>query len=208
MKKSILYLFLLNHLLSFSQVSIVDLSIYPAGPSDQDTIYLISLTGMSNSPINVVNEQITDNGNHFVVEVCQWAGPGHAYMELPDTFLLGVKPAGTYQVYFKANGTFCNNSSDIYVDSISFQIGHSITIENEKEESLMIYPNPVTKGILFFSHPGTAEVYFIYDSAGNKIIEWNSNQQKAIDVSSLQAGVYFIHAYDSGILFREKFIIQ
>lgn len=208
MKRSILILFILNHLLSFGQVSIIDLSIYPAFPSDQDTIYLISLTGMSNSPINVVYEQVTDNGNHFIVEVCQGAGPGDAYMELPDTFLLGVKPAGTYQVYFKANGTFCNNSSDIYVDSISFQIGYSNMIENVKEDSLMIYPNPVTEGILFFNHPGSAEIYYIYDSTGKKIIEWKSNQQTAIDVSSLQAGIYLIHAYDSGILFTEKFIVK
>jgi hypothetical protein len=187
-------------------VSIFDLSIQPSNPSDQDSIFLHSLTGMSNSPITVQSENVADSGSFFIVDVCQWAGPGDAYMELPDTFYLGTKPPGHYKVYFIGNGTYCGGFQDNWIDSIEFDIGYASL--NEKSSRIDVYPNPSNTGKINITGIHLPYKYQLIDTKGSIIRQETISDADQVDLANVPSGIYFLILNSEGIINRQKIVIQ
>ena len=76
--------------------------------------------------------------------------------------------------------------------------------------SFRLYPNPTSKYLTIDNSDLENKHlrYAIYNSAGQKINDgaMNSTNQKNIDVSNLQNGVYFINVSDGNRTFSNKFI--
>jgi hypothetical protein len=97
------------------------------------------------------------------------------------------------------------NSQNLHVLKINNPPAWLSVYEKEKLETIAIYPNPV-KDILTFSSNGIEiENSEIIDLNGNVLLT-NFNSEK-IDISSLEAGMYFIRFKTAfGRVFQEKFI--
>ncbi|WP_179338497.1 T9SS type A sorting domain-containing protein [Winogradskyella ludwigii] len=74
----------------------------------------------------------------------------------------------------------------------AFLVGESLSIDsNDDFNKLALFPNPVKQNFKLSKEIASA---VIYNTNGNKILEFKSNQT-SFDVASLTEGVYFIKAY-------------
>lgn len=83
-------------------------------------------------------------------------------------------------------------------------------IEEPKQNTISVYPNPASKFILVESGTKTETQYEIYNFAGQKIKTGNINKtgQQLISTESLNEGQYFIRIYsDNKILGIQKFVV-
>ena len=79
--------------------------------------------------------------------------------------------------------------------------------ENQIIGSLEIYPNP-TEEKIYIGHTETILGYTVLDLSGTLIYHSSKPNSKtlSIDVSALEAGVYFVQIVSKGKIFLEKFI--
>jgi hypothetical protein len=87
-----------------------------------------------------------------------------------------------------------------------------VTLESGLDESMLekvnFYPNPVSK-ILNVDVPNTGSIISIYNALGETVIEIEAARKHVqIDVSELNAGLYFIKLEDSGEVVVSKFYKQ
>lgn len=82
--------------------------------------------------------------------------------------------------------------------------------EEKADHSVTLFPNPAQNEIHFNSLKENITQIEIYDILGNKILSRaNETKQMTINLSELQNGVYFIHAYSNNYLLGiEKFVIS
>lgn len=79
------------------------------------------------------------------------------------------------------------------------------SVDNVDGEALVIFPNPATAVINIV---GDYEMVIIYNVSGKQVMEV-SNSSKQLNVSGLNAGIYFIEATDEiGNIYRTKVIIK
>jgi bacillolysin len=81
----------------------------------------------------------------------------------------------------------------------------SINNVDEIDGDFMIYPNPVTDGMLNVRVPSETASYSIINLLGQTVLKGEVSQQ-AINVSSLNAGVYIIEVNDGEEVNNQKFI--
>lgn len=74
---------------------------------------------------------------------------------------------------------------------------------------LLIFPNPITKGMAFIRCSYCTEIQ-LYDNKGVLISETFFNKHidsKAIDVSDLSNGIYFVNIHTNGVVERKKILV-
>ena len=100
------------------------------------------------------------------------------------------------------NNTISSQEVYYYIDNVSVYDMATMGIEQlkTKNEQLEIYPNPANKILSIVSSSKTEKIT-MFDLLGNEILQ---TQQKEIDVSAFQNGVYFLQIGNS----TQKFIVQ
>lgn len=102
------------------------------------------------------------------------------------------------------------NYGSIYDFDITVTNNLSVTdVTDQQEGSLEIYPNPV-KNYLNISNPKKYEIrkISVYSASGQIVIQEDVKAQdnKGIDVSALDKGVYYIDVETSGTRYTNKFL--
>ena len=81
------------------------------------------------------------------------------------------------------------------------------SLENNKQESISIYPNPATDFITIANKSNKLLNMYIFDISGKKIMQQSFSSSKKIDISKLESGVYFIQLMDqTETVYTEKLI--
>jgi hypothetical protein len=133
--------------------------------------------------------------------------PEEATVQLPDS----VTGVGYIYVIADYLGTFSHLESHLENNIVKIPIiiqEIPSGIPDEREEFLVLYPNP-TSGVLNVKVPTVklGQVFEVFDSSGNKVREIRSDQNNtSIDVSDLVAGVYLLHL--SGAEKFQKFLVN
>lgn len=122
-------------------------------------------------------------------------------------------PSGGAENYVESNPS----PTDITIPSLNYCSSVSVDEVNaQANKSFIVYPNPTKNSLVIdFSTLKSKNngFYIIYDINGkaigsNKINSINSKTNETVDVSSLNAGTYFIELTVDGISSLEKFIIS
>jgi hypothetical protein len=113
--------------------------------------------------------------------------------------------SGTYTVQVTHKGTLQSGSQSVSLIVSGFNTAVLSTPQNAMDK-FTIFPNPVS-GLLNLN-TGSTEVsnFSVFDLSGKSInLKFDSNA-KTVDVSNLQAGVYFIRFSANGQFFTKKFV--
>jgi hypothetical protein len=73
-------------------------------------------------------------------------------------------------------------------------------VEKDNLVNLIVYPNP-TSGVLYVKGLKNVENYILLDVIGRMVKTGNIENKKALDISILNAGTYFIKIQDKMIKF-------
>ena len=121
----------------------------------------------------------------------------HIYNAQPGVYTIQVKHKGSLQSGSQNFSLIANGSTALVLNTNEYEI----------DKSISLYPNP-TSNVLNFDASDFTEIsqVQIIDLSG-KIINTNFNlNQKSIDVSNLQTGVYFIKFTTNNEIITKKFI--
>lgn len=117
--------------------------------------------------------------------------------DFDDTQNLTNVPAGNYTVVV-SQGNGCTTTASATVDS---QLG----LENRNNQ-LSVYPNPANSEITI-SKQGEFN-YSLMDASGRIIIAGIATNNKTIDVSTIEAGMYFVKVIQNGQTSNIQLIVQ
>jgi hypothetical protein len=103
--------------------------------------------------------------------------------------------AGQNNLVFALKGT-SDYGNSLFVDNVKFENSSVLSVNNfEQTKSLIYYPNPVNDKLVLKSQSIISNV-IVSDILGHKVIEENVNGfTKAIDMTILQSGTYFINVF-------------
>ncbi|GEM_PF-1608536 len=119
------------------------------------------------------------------------------------------------------NGGFVAESTSFNLYSIKDQNGSegfnlngyqlrevaSLSTKDNTVNNIKVYPNPVKKGIIYISNLSKELDYQIINVQGKTLKSGRTSESKTIDVSELNAGLYFITMNDEKSSTTKKFII-
>ncbi len=113
--------------------------------------------------------------------------------------------SGQYTLTVNHKGTLTNGSQSFSL--ILTGTGVSLNTNSNEFKQISIYPNP-TNNILNFNTEDLIEIsdISIFDVTGKVISTKYNLNQKTIDVSNLQSGVYFVRFATNGQFINKKFI--
>lgn len=166
-----------------------------------DTNYKIVVTCSSSGTVKLYVDNVlklTKSGTN----INTWTNAG---------LLLSFKGSAFDGTNVTPEGDFASNARDArtYVDNIAFYEGelsssevtqlfnsgnNTLSVNEQKINSLKIYPNPV-KDVMNFSSQDVKTVV-IYSVLGSKVMTKNSTNS-SVDLSTLKAGVYFVNCFDA-----------
>ena len=112
-----------------------------------------------------------------------------------------LSPNGT--IFIQSNKSSCNSRSEIEnaCEAIGIQ-------DLNFASGLSIYPNPAKNEIIISNRNEiTINEIIIYNHLGQKVLD-GEKQKKHIDISKLDAGIYFLELVGEGFVVREKVIIR
>jgi hypothetical protein len=98
----------------------------------------------------------------------------------------------------------------IIADELRIDATPNFTLGNQSNEitGLRVYPNPVSNGTLFIETAENAEkTVTVFDVLGKKVLSTSTNDN-AINVGSLNAGVYIIQITEEGKTASRKLVIR
>jgi len=79
-----------------------------------------------------------------------------------------------------------------------------LNVSNRQIQEISAYPNPV-KERLYISAFGEINALRIFDIQGKRV-DFNQSTKNEIDVSSLEAGIYFLRVESGGLIYSKRFI--
>ena len=123
--------------------------------------------------------------------------------EVPGTYKKNCDLSKIARVRIRINhSTFDMQDQPVYIHKITIgnYVPAGINEINNTKESLKIYPNPVTNGIVNFSEE--VKNIYIFNNQGSLVK--NIERAKTIDVSDLSSGIYFVNTSKG----QSKFIIK
>lgn len=136
----------------------------------------------------------------------------------PDAYTIDAGRTGIIYSYHFPNG---NSGESIYryilfadgvvVDSVDVRYNYTLSVPQEKPTSFSIYPNPANNIVnVKVANSNGQNSITIYDIAGKIVAEsFINNGTNPIDVSALNAGVYFYTLRNTeGIIETKKLLIQ
>lgn len=107
-----------------------------------------------------------------------------------------------YRVYQDVTG-----GGVVFVDDMSL-IDNNLGVKQNSISGLNVYPNPVTNGNLFITSNSNAnKIVSIYDVLGKQVIKATVTNQ-AVNVSSLNSGVYIVKITEEGKTATRKLVIR
>lgn len=176
-----------------------------SGVNDPATMYLIN-----DLDVKVVK---TDNTNYFPWTLDP-ASPGNPPVRTRDNFRDNYEkvqidnPSGTYNITVTHKGTLTGGSQDysLIISGPQFLSSQEFV---KIDDAISIYPNPANH-TLNYNTKDLVEVsdIAIFDVTGKTINCSFSLNEKSIDVSNLQSGVYFVKFASQDKTVTKKFIKQ
>jgi len=165
------------------------------------TIEIDTITGnFSNPRISLISELSGDNNNKLF-----------SYGVISG--LLKLKSGQTYYAKWRIKAKSSSGSFIRYSDSV-----HTITFVRSKFNSLdevlngegdfRIYPNPASNYFKIESNMQGTHQIRIYNISGKLLQSLTQNSYQAIDISSLQAGLYFLQVQFECGLFTTKLLVE
>ncbi|MDB5282594.1 MAG: hypothetical protein JWO06_1669, partial [Bacteroidota bacterium] len=117
-----------------------------------------------------------------------------------------LNPGTIYQIH--ANWSYsCTPSRSALNAALSNIVARNFVtgVSNTQNNSISVYPNPASTQLYVQTGNTQFEHINIYDAKGQKVIEQLNNLQP-VDISKLEAGVYFVEAVNNGAVARKKFV--
>lgn len=117
-----------------------------------------------------------------------------------STFAIGDIIESQANIFFDYNLPIITNTATTQIDT-------PMSIEDQYNQQLIVYPNPA-KNILFIEgNSATNAIYFIYDLLGKQIKTGNT-QSNQINLSDLNQGMYFLKMKNEEKVSTVKFVKQ
>jgi hypothetical protein len=156
----------------------------------EDNDSLTSLSGLDSLDHNVIKG--LEIAGNYSLSTCSVKGICD-YLSQPIS----------YNIYISDNALGCNSFSEVHSGCLLLNIN-----EIESHPTIRVYPNPATNAIAIASGSDSVigEVS-IYSITGKRILHL-TDSGSAIDVSSLQGGVYILEIDTGTKKFIKKLIIQ
>ena len=89
--------------------------------------------------------------------------------------------------------SFANRLDDGFLDIGAYEFGTSVSVDElDLEQAITIHPNPSRNWIQIEAGSNTIEKYSLFDQQGRSLI---NGQAKEVDISALNAGIYFLNIY-------------
>ncbi|XCF06223.1 T9SS type A sorting domain-containing protein [Tamlana crocina] len=100
------------------------------------------------------------------------------------------------------------NNATVYWDDLSFVDTNTLSNKTTEITNFNIFPNPTSLGHVNISSNSTEKMdVTIYNLIGKQVLKPSVINNK-IDISSLQAGVYLIKAFQNGKLSTKKLVVK
>jgi hypothetical protein len=174
---------------------------YAAQPDSMTGYFMANLGAPDDTCIIVV--AFTENGNVIDQQQLLITEDVFSWTKFSLNFDLPIDPDSMLIVAItgEAGGTI------LTIDNFEFH-GEDLGIEESKDLTISLYPNPAKDFITISSKSVIREVNIV-DLAGNVVKTANANSTiKMINVSSLPAGVYLVEMTSGNTSKTEKLIIQ
>jgi hypothetical protein len=113
--------------------------------------------------------------------------------------------------YTSKDGTYSDNVFYEGADtSIFYVVRGNVGVQDIEQNSnvFSVYPNPANGQLRIMNYELQNENIEIFDIAGKMVKTYNSPINNTIDISELQAGMYFITIYSKGQKITKKFVKQ
>ncbi|MDB5282595.1 MAG: type sorting protein [Bacteroidota bacterium] len=117
-----------------------------------------------------------------------------------------LNPGTIYQIH--ANWSYsCTPSRSALNAALSNIVARNFVtgVSNTENNSISVYPNPASTQLYVQTGNTQFEHISIYDAKGQKVIE-QLNTLQPVDISKLEAGIYFVEAKNDGAIARKKFV--
>jgi hypothetical protein len=117
----------------------------------------------------------------------------------------GTGPVTFYVAINQTDNSGTNSGDQIYVASLTIAESGVGIAENLDQSVGTLYPNPATD-IIYLNVPASGEIS-VFDNTGRQVITLNAEQAvRAIDVSGLQQGIYFVQIAFDGQYASRRFV--
>ena len=206
----LVYVFLVTNLIGQIPPLILSTDVYPGSPSENDSVFLVGEILTTNTPSQFFGHEIIDLGDTIVISACYGDGVSNATDMRKDTFNLGVKSTGHYEILYNVHFSYWPNADSCnYNDSnfvyIPFDVGYA-SIIGSRPAGITIYPNPVLFGIINVFVNEESELVIV-NELGQIVLITSVVGEQQIDVSSL-SGIYFVRILNQSFTQSEKILIS
>lgn len=119
--------------------------------------------------------------------------------------------AGLRTEIYDVTNTWDTSNSAITLTDCLVQVGSALVlpIERNEIENFTIYPNPVVDGRLTITTmSNTAKAIHIFDVLGKQVFATELQQNGAINVESLNTGVYILKVVEEGKISTSRLLIE
>lgn len=165
---------------------------------------------VSNLPasVNPINADISvEDGNTFyITDDATITGKNGSTITLSGSDFTGINTPITFRIYgWNAETT----SGTFSVDDVAITGTIStLSVKQNEISGLSIYPNPVTKGILYItSDSSEAKSIAIFDLLGKQVLN-TITANNTVNVSNLKTGVYILKITEDIKIATQKLIIE
>ncbi len=126
---------------------------------------------------------------------------------------------GPWPSTFPVTDGSANLKYSIYVDGIALKSANSnesntmTNASNSNQNPMIVYPNPVTNGVIYIDFASTTEsaTVYIVNLTGQIILRktfYNYSGTQQLDISNINRGIYLINATQGNKYYTKKFIIK
>jgi len=144
-----------------------------------------------------------------------WTSPDYFTFDSLTEGVLYLYTAGPSSYYAKyryyIKEYFSDNDSTAILDSIDVAFGSVLSIQNELQDHVNVYPNPATDVInVNVENLIGNGMISIYDMAGKIVLETAiTNGKNQMNIEALKAGVYFYSIRNvNGVIETKKLLVQ
>jgi hypothetical protein len=107
------------------------------------------------------------------------------------------------------NNYFFSLILSLFLSLVTFAQEGKNNVKNSDSSEIGIYPNPATQGKIFITSKNTfSKEIKIFDTLGKVILETTINNNKELNISNIQPGMYFIQIKESNVVVTRKLIVK
>jgi hypothetical protein len=144
-----------------------------------------------------------------------WVNPSSLGSSEPATTVTNNSGTATFATF--GSVFLRNNSTTPKVEIDEVRVGTTwaevtptgtASVNQNAISGLSVYPNPVKNGIFYINSDANAErIVTVFDVLGKQVLN-TTTSQNAINVSSLNAGVYMVQVTEEGKTATRKLVIE